>query len=274
LVTGDAPDDTVATVIFSNDPSVSFGDSNGASIPGTAKDGSVKFGEGTFLSYVPLILKIFPTATPTPETPPTPTLTPTGPLPTPTDTPTPTATPTGPQCSNIIVDWSFEDQDEAWVLNPTEYQAQFTNQRSNSGDWSVITGIQDSGDNIFSYSSVSQDITIPQNIDSATLTFWHFSQSSEVSQPVLPLFLQKYIFSLKPELYDWQYVIAIDPSDPDNPTWLFSTTNDNTRQWVKETIDIGYLEGDSYILRFSTHNDGSGGVSAMFVDDIILEICQ
>jgi len=160
------------------------------------------------------------------------------------------------------------------VLNPTEYQAQFTNQRSNSGDWSVITGIQDSGDNIFSYSSVSQDITIPQNIDSATLTFWHFSQSSEVSQPVLPLFLQKYIFSLKPELYDWQYVIAIDPSDPDNPTWLFSTTNDNTRQWVKETIDIGYLEGDSYILRFSTHNDSSGGVSAMFVDDIILEICQ
>jgi hypothetical protein len=267
LKTLDASEGTVAPVVFSTEFPASFGNSDGQSVPGTVVDGSVLFGEGGWLSYLPILGKD--------ELPPPPTLTPTPTGTAPTETPTDTPTPTPPPaCINVIVDWSFEDQDEAWVLNPTEYQAQYTNQRSNSGDWSVLTGIQDAVDNVLSYSSVSQNVTIPNNIDSATLTFWHFSQSSETAQYNLPLFLQKYIFSLSPVFQDWQYAIAIDPSDPNNPIWLYSSINDNTRSWVQESIDMTDFEGKSFTLRFTTYNDGINGVSAMFVDDVILEVCQ
>jgi hypothetical protein len=271
LSTLDAQEGTVAPIAFSSDPAASFGNTDGQSVAGSVQDGSVLFGEGGWLSYLPFLSK--KEALPPPPTP-TPTPTGTEPTETPTHTPTPTPTKTPPACINVIIDSGFEDQNEAWVLNPTDYQAQYTNQRSNTGDWSVLTGIQDAGDNILSYSSVSQNVTIPNNIDSATLTFWHFSQSTETTQRNLPLYLQKYIFSLKPVFQDWQYAIAIDPTDPNNPIWLYSSINDNSRQWIEETIDMSEFEGKSFTLRFTTYNDGINGVSAMFVDDVTLEVCQ
>jgi hypothetical protein len=127
---------------------------------------------------------------------------------------------------------------------------------------------------IYSYSSVSQDVSIPNNIKSATLTFWHYSQSTETTQLHLPLFLQKYISELKPDLYDQQYAIAILPELPDDPVWLYSAFNDNTRKWVQESVDMADLEGKSFTLRFTTRNDAGGGITAMFVDDVVLEICR
>ena len=100
---------------------------------------------------------------------------------TPTSTPTrtPTRTPTPPTaCSNAIQNGGFETT-SAWELPATEYTAGYSTARVRSGSWAMRTGIVNSADNRYSYSSARQLVTIPYNAYHADLKLYLYPISGK-----------------------------------------------------------------------------------------------
>lgn len=296
---------TVANVGFSQNPAPSFGDVDGQSEPpGTIDSGSVLIsaidlepsGYLPFLSKAPQYIPPTPTTTPT-STPtatstpepgvtytPTPTTsatdTPTNtPLP-PTDTPTPTETSTGPTptptntpnpCEDLIDNGGFETRD-AWVIPVTIYSAEYSSVQVHSGSWSMRTGIVDPDDDIESYSSAWQEVTIPADADSVTLYFWAYPISQEVNyfstllRPVGPN-------SLEQVDDDLQYVAVVDEF---GSTVIEFFMLSNSRTWEFHTLSLLDYAGQTIQVVFGTINDGLlwQGVTAMYVDDVTLNVCR
>ena len=309
LQTGNPESPVVATVNFSTDPSPSFGDTSGQSIgAGLIESGSVMIGQIELepVGWLPLLLKaepyIPPTRTPTPTAQntntPTPTVTQTLPpgvtlTPTPTstatqppqatytatptatatqpgNTPTPTAT-TNP-CDDIIVNGGFESVGDAWEIPITNYPAAYSQAKVHSGAWSMRTGIVDPDDEVVSYSDTYQEVYIPSDAESATLGFWLYPISQEAKrgyvetllQPVGP-FPGDHILA-----DDLQYVLIMVGSN-----YYFKWYDKRDSQaWEYRTLSLFEFAGQTISVDFGTYNDGYGGVTAMYVDDITLSICR
>ena len=248
-------------------PPTSFGGTAGQSVPGSTLDGSVQIGAG-FPSwvYLPLIWKNILTP-PTPV--PTVTVTPTD---TPTTTPEPSVTPTPPACSNIMVNSGFEDNDD-WVLPITNYTAAYSTEQPRNGDWSMRTGIDPPDFNIFSYSSAQQQVKITNNAASANLSMWVYPISGEtnltLAAPELtigePVDTQSFSG-------DFQYILVLDQYD--NLIESLDIDLSNSQTWTHLSFDLAdYIGWYPIKLHFGTYNNGYGGVSAMYVDDVTLEVC-
>ena len=79
---------------------------------------------------------------------------------------------------------------------------------------------------------------------------------------------------------DVQYVLILDPGpNPEDPVddtlietllWMRS----DAQQWQLFNFDISKYAGTSIKVQIGTYNDGSGGVSAMYADDVSLELCD
>jgi hypothetical protein len=292
LRTLDAPNGTNAPVNFSSDPIPSYGNLDGQSEPGTSVNGSVQFGDVSWFSFLPLLLKqtaIPTTVTPTPDTPtpgtPTPgTPTPETPTPeTPTpETPTPvTPTPT-PGCVDLIVNGDVEDvsderdDGEGWELPATSYTASFSNVKVHSGVRSILTGIFDIEDRTSSYSSATQIVTIPSNINDAILTFWNYPRSGETSIQRLTTYLWTRIAGITPNsplAFDLQYVAIQDLTAGTSAEIVYFQIS-NSREWEKVELDLSAYAGHTITLWFTTYNDNYDGVTSMFIDDVSLEVCE
>lgn len=294
LKTGNPVNPTVAAVNFSQSSApFSFGSPTGQSIPGTAQNGSVRIAAGavsTKNSYLPFIMKVLPSATPTPtETPtktptPTPTktslisLTPTATktkTPTSTLTRTPTRTPTSTTaCYDAIQNGGFETT-STWELPATEYTASYSTAKARSGSWSMRTGIVNAADNRYSYSSARQTVTIPSTAYKANLKLYIYPISGESPlNPVsaMPKHLLVGPFGQAPLADDLQYVLILNQANQVLDTLLWQRSN--SQSWtLKEFNLLGYA-GYSIKIQFGTYNDGYGGITAMYVDDISLEICR
>jgi hypothetical protein len=277
LRTLNASDGTVAPVLFSSDPPPSFGDSLGQSIAGTGDSGSVYFGEVNWFVFLPLLIKQTPvptTVTPTPVTP-TP-VTPTPVTPTPV-TPTPeTPTPT-PGCSNIILNGGFEEPGEAWYLPITNYPARFTSSLSYMGEMSMRTGIN-LADDVYSYSSAWQPVSIPNDAESADLTFYYRPQTSE---PLAMRLLSNLVTTtnnlfeagLGDPLNDQQMALILN-EDTTHDRTLMSVLS-NSRTWTASPVfDLMDYKGETIWVAFTTYNDGDGNKTAMYVDEVVWEVCR
>ncbi len=272
LKTLNAPDDALAPVLFSSDPPPSFGSSAGASVEGTGSDGSVYFGEINWYVYLPLLLKMTPiptTVTPTPDTP----------TPTP-DTPTPTPgtpTPTPPPCSNIILNSGFEEPDTAWYLPTTNYPAKYTSSVFHTGAVSMRTGIN-LADNIYSYSSAWQPVTIPSGATSAELTFYYRPQTTEP----LAMRLVSSLANLTNHPFEnvqsdpyWDQQMALILNEDQTHDWTLMSILSNSQTWTaSDSYNLMNYKGKTIWVAFTTYNDGSGGKTAMYVDDVVLEVCE
>jgi hypothetical protein len=269
-------------------PAFSFGNTQGYSEPGNAIDGSVQI-------VVPTT--ITPSVTPTHTS--TPTVTPTR-TPTPTSTPTFTPTPTGTgtpvtsnkyvfiplavhvpsiTCSDLIVNSGFEDN-SGWEIPATEYTAAYSTVQKHTGLRSMRTGIVYPPDNRYSYSSVRQLVTIPTVFTWVRLYFWRYAISGEtVNAPdsdnrvVLPP--QPKIglpFGNSPLNNDLQYVLILDAYNNIRETLVWMLVNQPS--WIYQEFLLDDYAGQTIKLQFGTYNDGYDGVSAMYVDDVYLEVCH
>jgi PKD repeat protein len=174
--------------------------------------------------------------------------------------------------TSAIGNGGFEE-DEGWTILNTAYPATYTVAITHTGARALRTGIVDSGDNVVSYSSAQQTVTIPSDVISATLDFWLYTVSEEPTQrrqvPVLP---RGSVFGAAPLAGDLQYVLVLDEQDQrlgDPLVWALM----NDRKWVYHEFELAkpvYL-GRTVKLRFGTFNDGRDGVTAMYVDDVSLE---
>jgi predicted outer membrane repeat protein len=235
--------------------------------------------------YLPLVVKPAPPPTPTP----TPTMTPTAtatptltrtPTPTATMTRTPTSTPTATHtptitptptkdyCQYMVSNGGFENS-SAWEMPSTEYSADYSSTRAHTGSRSMRIGIASNTENRYSYSSARQSITVPNSATPITFSYWAYTQSGEAGLKAPAL---SGAFSEDaPMAGDAQYVMIRDAND--NLLETLSWDLKNTQTWQSFSFDLSKYKGKTIKLLFGVFNDGQGGASAMYVDDVNVKTC-
>ncbi len=199
------------------------------------------------------------TATPTP-----------GPSPTPTRTPTPTSTPG--TCQQLVVNSNF-DLNTGWVILDTHYHAGYTNAQYHSAFRAMRTGIVNPADNTFSYSDFRQTVTVPSWAHHVTLSTWLFFTSGEamgLSQPE-QITATGRPFSETTLSDDLQYLLILDS----NQNWIGTLVwqRSNSQIWTNMTFDLSAYAGKQIMLQWGTFNNGTSGITAMYVDDVTLQAC-
>ena len=268
---------TEAKVGFSqSSPMASFGDTEGQSVTGSTLDGSVLISYEsptitpesttppgiTRFVYIPCVQHSIDVPIPTTEPQPTATS---------TTEPHPTATPAPQACSDRIGNGSFETTSD-WDIISTVYKAGYSTSVAHGGLRSMRTGITDKGGNIFSYSSVSQKVSIPSGAKNAQLKFWRYTTSGETARPPsFPAIPESQAFGEMPIGSDLYYVIVLDAGDNWIDTLLWDLNN--TPVWNSIEFDLADHIGKNIKIQFGTFNDGQDGVSAMFIDDVSLTVC-
>ena len=174
-------------------------------------------------------------------------------------------------CTEGLVNGGFEER-TAWVLTPTQYTAAYTDQLVHSGSWSMRTGILNQANNIYSYSSALQTVTIPPDATQVTLDFWIFPQTTEPES--IPLILPKNPLGFREEdaaeLSDWQFVFILKNGQV-NEQLLYR--RQNVTDWQYHSFDLSHYAGQTIQVYFDTFNNGLGGITSMHVDDVSLEVC-
>ncbi|GAG49401.1 unnamed protein product, partial [marine sediment metagenome] len=108
------------------------------------------------------------------------------------DTATDVITVTTPP-TELIVNCGFEEDDDAWKSGWTPRPAAYSTEVVHSGARSMRLGITDQSD-AYSYSSISQKVTIPFDAYYATLSFWYYPLSQDSIE------------------HDWQEALILDAS--------------------------------------------------------------
>lgn len=184
-------------------------------------------------------------------------------------------------CYEGLVNGGFETND-GWVIRHNPVLAAYVTSPVHSGARSMRTGIPSGGANVASYSPIEQAFTLPdvppQPPLGATLRFWHYNvwgdgALGETAQPAPDLAT---LPRTEAELAqaklgtDFFYVIGIE--DDGTIRWLL-VERANRLAWYQTTIDLQPYAGHQLRLQFGTYNNGSGGISRTFVDDVSLQIC-
>lgn len=181
-------------------------------------------------------------------------------------------------CSDRLRNGGFET-DEAWTLPITAYRAVYSTAQPHSGARSVRTGIVDSADNRFSYSSAAQPVQIPTDSQTATLRLWLYFVSTEGDLPSAARAVEESavqavadgVAPAAPLAGDRQYVLLLNAQNTVVARLLW--TRSNTASWQQLTFDVSAYAGQTVRVQVGAYNDGTDGVTALFVDDVALVSC-
>jgi len=189
-----------------------------------------------------------PTDTPTPTLPPTRTPTPTIMPPTPTTIPTPP----GPCRLRPLPNGDFEGYG-GWILFSTALPPGYAEGKGRGGSRAMRLG-NIGQSNVLSYCSVRQNVAIPARPSSVRLRFWYWPLS-EGEDP-----------------RDRQELLLLQPYSQQVMAVLWRTTRDD-RQWQQGVADLTPYRGQYVTIYFNVYNDGGDGRTAMYLDDVYLELC-
>ena len=186
----------------------------------------------------------------------------------------PPPSPTPGPCQELIVNNNF-DGNNGWVILNTHYPAGYSNAQYHSAFRSMRTGIVNPADNTFSYSDFRQVVTIPSNAHHVTLSTWlylhqQWSDHWSLSQPeqITPT---GRLFSETTLSDDLQYLLILDQ----NQNWIGTLVwqRSNSQVWTNMTFDLSAYAGRKIMLQWGTFNNGTSGITAMYVDDVTLQAC-
>jgi hypothetical protein len=186
----------------------------------------------------------------------------------PSPTPTPTTTPA--PCQERIVNNNF-DGNNGWQILDTNYWAGYSNAQYHSPFRSMRTGITDPSQNTYSYSDFRQWVTIPSNTHHVTLSMWLYPTSSESILGILSEPVRTQHFGQEPLQSDVQYLLVLDQYQNWIGTLVWMRTNSNT--WTYMTFDLSNYAGWTIALQWGSYNNGTGGITSMYVDDVSLQAC-
>jgi len=161
-----------------------------------------------------------------------------------------------PPCEEKVCNGGFETV-ACWTISPTPRPAAYSSVRSNTDAWSMRLGITDQSDT-YSWSSTRQQVTIPWNAASATLSFWYYP----ICHDTYP--------------YDWQEVIIYDSIMSEPPlAWAMPKVCSNSQTWMHvPDFDLMPYKGQTITLYFNVKNDGVGNLkTAMYLDDVSVQVC-
>jgi hypothetical protein len=142
--------------------------------------------------------------------------------------------------------------DDGWTIFDTEKPAAYSADRAYSGSRSMRLGIPPGEQNIYSFSSIQQTVVIPEDVTSATLHFYRYPVSGDVIGDRFDI------------------LASVNGSD----VWdIITIQRSNAQSWLEAGHDLAEYVGKSLTLRFRVVNDGYGGVTAAWLDEVTLEVC-
>ena len=192
-----------------------------------------------------------------------------------TSTLEPPPTPAPPDCGDGVENGGFE-YDGVWEIPgeaPGVYPADYTTAEVNSGKRSMRIGLIHPDDDQYAWSSARQLVTIPSNASSAAFRFWLYPLTEEepMSPSEAPLSYAIVQASLSSDDDDLQMVRILDESDEFLDSLVRQRSDD--QDWVFHEHDMLRYAGQTVKLYFGVMNNGQGGITAMYVDDVSLELC-
>jgi len=148
-------------------------------------------------------------------------------------------------CTDIIINGGFESDGESWVLN----KAGYVMTEVKSGARSALVGILPEepapGTGGYIYSSARQQVTLPPG-SSAMLRLWVYP-INENDDP-----------------HSLHYIYLSEQVD---------VTTSDRREWEQREYDVSAYLGQMVTLYIGAKNDGDADTAAMYVDDVVLEVC-
>jgi hypothetical protein len=173
-------------------------------------------------------------------------------------------------CVEAISNGGFET-DSDWEIPATAYQARYVTAKAHSGSRSMQIGIVDPLAQVRSYSSIRQLVTIPADAQSATLGFWLYTLTTEPVESAAP---PPDLASIEeaPLSGDAQYLLVLNQENVRIGTLLWQLQDNAT--WTPYEVDLLPYVGQTIKLQFGVYNDGQGGVTGMYVDDVSLPLCS
>jgi len=162
-----------------------------------------------------------------------------------------------PGCLNLIEGGDFEQFNPSWQFSPSTRPPLYTNEQTfNNSTQSLRIGNGLDLPNIASVSEVRyKPIVLPTNANTLILRFRYYLIHEGAADG------------------DWQHV-ALYNETADQPLTLQLSALGNTGEWkIDDDPDLIAYAGQTVSLRFRVQNDGSGGRTLMYVDNVELEYC-
>lgn len=204
-------------------------------------------------------------------------------------------------CGEGVGNGGFEE-DAGWVLPGTAYPAAYSAARAHSGVRSLRAGILMTDANVYSYSAANQAIVfptiVPTDVQTASLTVWWWPITTEaeltrtveaaagggstvdgaVGEMVDMATLQAIVDGAKPAPGaavvegDRQYVILTNENNKVITSLLWARSN--AQQWQEAAFDLTPYLGRQLRVHIGVYNDGVGGVTGMYADDVAAQFCK
>ncbi|MFN8495852.1 MAG: RHS repeat-associated core domain-containing protein [Caldilineaceae bacterium] len=118
-------------------------------------------------------------------------------------------------------------------------------------------GIVKPADNVYSYSTVQQTVILSKDVTQATLRFWLYTTITP--QNTLE------------GAGDAQFVLILNQNNELLKTLIWQQRDD--RLWQMREFDLQPWAGQTIKLHFGVLNNGTDSVSAIYVDDVSLQVC-
>jgi len=174
--------------------------------------------------------------------------------------------------AELIANGGFE-MDTSWTLPATQYPAAYSDEQAYDGTRSARVGIV-AGTNAYSFSSIFQTVRVPAWADQAALRFYLYPVSGELLRAAPDDVLPRRSPEgepAQPTQGDAQYVLIIDPDSDAELERLLWTLSD-AQQWQVHSFDLSAYAGETINVHFEVYNDGAGGRTGMYVDDVSLTV--
>lgn len=160
------------------------------------------------------------------------------------------AAPAGDDCTELLLNGDMES-DQGWEFPVTAATGGYSTDVFHSPGRSARIGIT-SAANVNSFSSLRQAVSVPAG--SHLILSWH---SYPLSQP--------------PDANDQQSARLLRPDNTVLRT-VWSGLRDDAA-WLECSYDVSQYSGQNLKVYFGVRNDGQGGKTALYVDDVHLQLC-
>jgi hypothetical protein len=158
-----------------------------------------------------------------------------------------------PQLCELVTGADFETE-SSWTFNDLAQRVQ-PPEPVHGGVWAARSGLLpgEPGGGAVTYSSIANQISLPDGWQSVTLTYWVYPIAEDVDGD------------------DMHYVGLRDAGE----VWhTLATATTDARVWEYRTLDLTPYAGQTVTLYFGVKNDGDDDTAAWYIDDVLVTVCE
>ena len=157
-------------------------------------------------------------------------------------------------CSELIINGGFEATDLHWGLAGSTLPPSYSTAKAHAGLRSLRLGIVDSA-NLEAGNHLYQDVALPDSAQHFTLSFHYWASHEDTPGSDMQL------------LNIYETTTGVRLAQP----W---SRLSNEQSWQFEQIDLTHFRGRTLRIEFGVHNDGGGGRTALYLDEVSLLACE